>query len=212
LCNIPGIDALPYFSYIAYDKLELTAEYAALLNAKYNEKYNPAAEALGLPKIEFKEGANAFVMADPDYPLKVRQMKKGEKVLLSALSGIMGKQHWGSVTPLPDNESLTLGEIKNIREAIDGFNSIIKNAADANGLAFVNAHAIMKQLMDGIVIDGVGYNTEFVSGGMFSLDGIHASGRGYAIIANEFIKAINAKYDATVPLANVNDFIGVEFP
>jgi lysophospholipase L1-like esterase len=113
---------------------------------------------------------------------------------------------------LPDNLVLDLDELKNINDAIDGFNSIIEKTADANGLAFVNAHAIMKQLMDGIVIDGVGYNTEFVSGGMFSLDGIHASGRGYAIIANEFIKAINAKYDATVPLANVNDFIGVEFP
>ena len=151
-------------------------------------------------------------MADPDAFLGMRQMKEGEKVLLSALSGILGGQHWGSMTPLPDNESLTLPKIQNIADAIDGYNAIIKKTADANGLAFVDANGVMNQLIHGIIIDGVGYNTEFVTGGMFSLDGIHASGRGYAIIANEFIKAINAEYGATVPLANVNDFIAVEFP
>ncbi len=212
LCNIPGIDALPYFSYIKWDDLELTAEYVALLNDGYNAEYNPAAEAMGLPKIEFTEGRNAFVIADPTYPLQIRQMKEGEKVLLSALSGILGDEHWGSMTPLPDNESLNLTEIGNIANAIDGYNAIIKSAADANDLAFVDANKVMNDLITGVMIDGTVYNTEFVTGGMFSLDGIHASGRGYAIIANEFIKAINAKYGATVPLANVNDFIAVEFP
>jgi lysophospholipase L1-like esterase len=102
--------------------------------------------------------------------------------------------------------------LKNLNKATAKFNDIIKQTADKYDLAFVDANSIMKALMKGIIIDGVGYNTEFVSGGFFSLDGIHASFRGYAIIANEFIKAVNAKYGSTVPLANVNDFTGVEFP
>ncbi len=211
LCNIPGIDALPYFSYIKYNDLELTADRVTLLNSAY-AGYNQAAEANGKPKIEFAEGRNPFVIADAGAFLGMRQMKEGEKVLLSALSGILGDEHWGSATPMPDNESLTITEIGNITTAVDRFNAIIKSAADDNDLAFVDANSVMNDLMHGIIIDGVGYNTEFVTGGMFSLDGIHASGRGYAIIANAFIKAINAKYGATVPMANVNDFIGVEMP
>ena len=38
----------------------------------------------------------------------------------------------------------------------------------------------------------------YVTGGAFSLDGIHPSARGYALIANVFIASINAKYNATL--------------
>ncbi len=211
ICNIPGIDALPYFSYITYDNLILTADQATLLNAGY-AKYNQYADALGVPRITFKEGPNPFVVEDPEHPLKMRQMVKGEKVLLSALSGILDDRHWGSLNPLPDSESLDLEELDNMKKATDRFNDHIKKTAEKYDLAFVDANAIMEQLMDGIIIDGVSYNTTFVKGSFFSLDGIHASGRGYAIIANEFIKAINAKYGSTVPLATVNNYTGVEFP
>ena len=210
ISNIPSIDALPYFSYIAYDNLILTAEQATMLNNGYAE-YNRYADQYGLPRIVFQEGRNAFVMEDPDNPLNMRQMKEGEKVLISALSGIFDK-YWGSMLPMPDSLSLNESEIANITEATDAYNDIIKEVATDNNLAFVDANKVLTQLKTGILIDGVGYNTEFVTGGFFSLDGIHASGRGYAIIANEFIKAINVKYGAMVPLVNVNDYPGIEFP
>ena len=56
------------------------------------------------------------------------------------------------------------------------------------------------------------YATTFVKGGFFSLDGIHATARGSAIIANAFIDAINKQYNAMVPKANVNDYPTVQFP
>jgi len=212
ICNIPGIDVLPYFSYIKYNSLPLSEKDADALNYGYDANYNKLAEKYNLPLIRFHKGEdNVFVVEDRTYPLKIRQMREGEKVLLPAIEGIYYKK-WGSAVPIPDDHSLVDFELKNIRNATAKFNEIIQTVAKDNNLAFVDANKIMEQIIDGIMIDGVSYNTEFVSGGFFSLDGIHASGRGYAIIANEFIKAINAKYDATVPLANVNDFIGVEFP
>jgi len=202
ICNIPGIDALPYFSYIKYDDLVVSADTAQLLNFLYSKA----------PHIEFKEGRNPFVMADAKAPGGIRQMKEGEKVLLSAMSAILGDEHYGVLKPLTDEMVLDLDELAVLNESTDKFNNILKQTAESYDLAFVDANSIMQSLMDGIMIDGIGYNAEFVSGGFFSLDGIHASGRGYAIIANEFIKAINAKYGSTVPLANVNDYTGVEFP
>jgi hypothetical protein len=56
------------------------------------------------------------------------------------------------------------------------------------------------------------YSNQFITGGFFSLDGIHPTPRASAIVANAFIKAINAQYGASVPLANVNDYNGVVFP
>jgi lysophospholipase L1-like esterase len=211
MCNIPGIDALPYFSYISYDNLILTEQEAQMLNFGYKE-YNKKAEQLGLPLIEFKEGPNAFVIADDSNPLGMRQMVEGEKILLSALSGILGDEHWGSMSPLPDNQSLDLQEIDILTNATNEFNDILKSTAEANGLAFVDANSVMEQLITGIIIDGLPYSTKFVSGGFFSLDGIHASPRGCAIIANAFIEAINKKYGSTVPLATVNRYPGIEFP
>ena len=34
--------------------------------------------------------------------------------------------------------------------------------------------------------------TTFASGNLFSLDGVHPTPRGYAVVANEFIRVINA--------------------
>jgi lysophospholipase L1-like esterase len=64
----------------------------------------------------------------------------------------------------------------------------------------------------GIMYDGVKFTTAFVTGGTFSLDGVHLTGRGYAIIANEFIKAINQKYQSTLPQVNIYNYSGVTFP
>ncbi len=56
------------------------------------------------------------------------------------------------------------------------------------------------------------YSTTFVTGGSFSLDGVHLTGKGYAVIANEFIKAINAKYKSNLRQVNPNNYSGVKFP
>jgi hypothetical protein len=44
------------------------------------------------------------------------------------------------------------------------------------------------------------------------LDGIHLTPRGNAIIANTFIDAINSKYSASVPHADVTKYSGLKFP
>ncbi|MDB5095044.1 MAG: hypothetical protein JWO85_3145 [Candidatus Eremiobacteraeota bacterium] len=41
-------------------------------------------------------------------------------------------------------------------------------------------------------------------GGFFSLDGLHPSNTGYAILADEFITALNAKYSLGIPLVDPN--------
>jgi len=81
-------------------------------------------------------------------------------------------------------------------------------------LAFVDANAKMVELgkNSGIQYNGVNYSTTFVTGGSFSLDGVHLTGKGYAVIANEFIKAINAKYKSNLRQVNPNNYSGVKFP
>ena len=44
--------------------------------------------------------------------------------------------------------------------------------------------------------------TDFM-GGLFSLDGVHPTNTGYAIIANEFIKTMNRSLRTNIPYVSV---------
>jgi len=102
----------------------------------------------------------------------------------------------GITFPLPDRYVLLPSEVDEIKIATDAYNVTIQAAATANDLAFVDAKAIMTQLGSAAGISGNGFTltSAFVTGGAFSLDGVHPSPRGYALIANKFLEAINAKY------------------
>lgn len=128
---------------------------------------------------------------------------------------------YGVTFPLEDKHVLrgkfgtsTDSEVDAVLDATNTFNATIKAAATTNNLAFVDANAKLVELggTSGIQFDGVKYTPTFVTGGAFSLDGVHLTGRGYALIANEFIKAINAKYNSTLPQVNINKYSGVKFP
>lgn len=106
---------------------------------------------------------------------------------------------FGITFPLQDTHVLIPTEIAEIKVATDAYNVSIKAAADSKGLAFVDTKAIMTQLSTGgIVANGFTTTSAYVTGGGFSLDGIHPSPRGYALIANAFSTAINEKYGSTL--------------
>ncbi|MCS4304424.1 G-D-S-L family lipolytic protein [Chryseobacterium sp. BIGb0232] len=120
----------------------------------------------------------------------------------------------GTAVPLEDKYVLTEKETAKVITATAAYNTALKDIATSKGLAFVDANAKLIELSgkSGISWDGVKYSATFVSGGAFSLDGVHLTGRGYAVIANEFIKAINSKYKSTLPQVDPNKYSGVKFP
>ncbi|MEI7485981.1 MAG: G-D-S-L family lipolytic protein [Chryseobacterium sp.] len=136
------------------------------------------------------------------------EIGKAEPTALAALSAK------GVSYPFADKYILIPSEITEINTAIDAYNVTIKAAAASKGYAFVDANKKMNELgsQSGVSWDGVKYTAKFVTGGAFSLDGVHLTGRGYAIIANEFIKSINATYKSTLPWVDPNKYSGVKFP
>ncbi|HEX9150761.1 MAG TPA: G-D-S-L family lipolytic protein [Flavobacterium sp.] len=106
---------------------------------------------------------------------------------------------FGITYPLQDKHVLIPTEVAEVKVATDAYNISIKTIADAKGLAFVDTKAIMTQLSNGgIVSNSFTLTSAYVTGGAFSLDGVHPSPRGYALIANAFAAAINAKYSSTL--------------
>jgi len=106
---------------------------------------------------------------------------------------------FGVTFPLQDKHVLIPTEIAEIKTATDAYNTTIKAVADQKGLAFVDTRAVLTQLSSGgIRFGNFSLTSAYVTGGAFSLDGVHPSARGYALIANIFIDAINLKYGSTL--------------
>ncbi|MBZ4043319.1 SGNH/GDSL hydrolase family protein [Flavobacterium hibisci] len=106
---------------------------------------------------------------------------------------------FGISYPLQDKHVIIPTEADEIRKATDAYNATILNISKEKGLAFVDTKAVMTQLSSGGVKFGnFTMTSSFAVGGAFSLDGVHPSPRGYGLIANIFIDAINDKYGSTL--------------
>lgn len=111
-----------------------------------------------------------------------------------------------AVNPINDADALDTTELDAISNARMAYNSVIQSAAQNNDLALVDVDGLLEQSQIGIPFDGGTLTSAFVTGGAFSLDGVHLTPRGYALVANETIRAINQTYNSTLPTVNLGDF------
>ncbi len=200
--TIPDITQMPYFTTIPYNGLNLDATNAESLN----QIYGP----LGF---SFTIGSNAFMIEDPNAgAFGVRPMVEGELILLSVPLDSVKCHQYGSVYPLRDEFVLTLAELQEIRNQILAYNQVIRQYSNFYGLAIAETPDFYSGLNDGFVYNGVSMSAKFVSGGAYSLDGIHLNPKGNALLANVFIRAINKKYKATIPQINALNYPSIYFP
>jgi lysophospholipase L1-like esterase len=235
VANIPYVTTIPYFTTVPYNPVPLDAATAGQLNAGYAAYNGGLAAALnaGLISAEekakrtitFQAGNNAVVMVDsyltslaalglPSY----RQATSADLMVLTSRSfigtavGGNPQQVNGVSVPLADNWVLSKDEIAEIKVAVDAYNASIKSIAESKGLAFVDANAVMSQVFNGGIRYGNYHLTAgYVTGGAFSLDGVHPSARGAALIANKFAEAINAKYGSTFKPLDLAEY-PIQFP
>ena len=230
VANLPYVTALPYFTAVPFNAVPLNAATATQLNAGYAQ-YNgglAVAQNAGLISaaertrrtITFAAGQNAVVMVDsyltnlsalglPSF----RQATSADLLVLPSRS-IIGTavggnpaQINGVSVPLEDKWVLSSDEVAEVKAATDAYNLVIQAAATTNNLAFVDAKSVMDQLSTtGLNFDTYNMTSTYVTGGAFSLDGVHPSARGYALITNLFIDAINAKYGSTLKKKDGRDF------
>ncbi|CAM1339008.1 G-D-S-L family lipolytic protein [Tenacibaculum aestuarii] len=118
----------------------------------------------------------------------------------------------GISLPLEDKWVLIPEEQAEIKTATDGYNTTIKAMAEAKGLAFVDLKALLeKASTTGLEFGDYNLNTSLATGGLVSLDGIHLTARGYALMANQMLLAIDKTYgsnfeDAKDGLAKAVDY------
>lgn len=207
LINIPAVTSTPFFTFIS--PLGIVFEPGDTTNIRLlNTAYHNG--ALG---ISFSVGANAFVIEDTLSPIGMRQIKANEYVLLTTPGDSLKCAGWGTQKPIPHKYVLDSVEVAAINAATAAYNATIAQLAEANGLALADVNTFMNQIkQNGLMVNGKRYTSTFVSGGIFSLDGIHLSKQGNAIVANYILDAINAKYGSTIPKVDPNSYPGIAFP
>ena len=216
VATIPDITSIPYFTTISkqlpYNSVNLDSAQAAGLNQLYTMYHHP--------EIHWVKGLNPFVYLKNDGTWA--QMGADDLFLLTLPTDSIKCKGMGiadqSITPIPRPYPipaqfvLNKEEQDNIKARIDQFNVIIKGTAASQNLAVADMNLYLKSFASGMVFDGVKMSTSFITGGMFSTDGVHLNPRGSAVAANYLIQAINTKYGCSIPQANITDYPGLVFP
>ena len=116
----------------------------------------------------------------------------------------------GSGEPLPADVILDAGEQAVARAAIDAYNAAIAATAARHGLAVVDVHGIVTGIAaGGLDVGGERLTTAFLTGGLFSLDGIHPTCKGQGVVANAVLEAIEARYGVSYPRVSIAGLPGV---
>ena len=125
----------------------------------------------------------------------------GESEVETAISQIkQGK----TPTPLTDSGFLSVAEIAQVETTIAAYNSAISAEVTAVGGILVDIHSYFQTLQSsGITINNYKATTGFL-GGLFSLDGVHPTNTGYALIANQYIDAVNSSAKTNITEVNVS--------
>lgn len=234
VANIPYVNTIPYFTTVPYNPIPLDAPTISLLMNTTNGygKYNNGIQQvlnLGLISaaeaakrtIAFHVGKDNSVVIEDSYLTSltaygipsIRQATLEDLVVLPAKNfigtTIGGNPLYvnGVSVPLADKWVLSKDEVSELTVATDAYNVTIKSIASAKGLAFVDANGIISKMNSGgIVANGFTMTSSYVTGNTFSLDGVHPSPRGYALIANKFVEAINATYGSNLKGVSLGNY------
>jgi len=221
--NVPDVTKVPFFNTVPHNPVPLDAATAGVLNSAgaYGAYNAGVAAAFGYlvsvnvvtqedadmeiakRTITFAEGeGNALVIVDEYLTdltainpalVSMRQATSADLVLLTASSLIpLGT---GVAVPMGDEYVLTPQEITNIQTATDAYNMSIETVRTGAGLGIVD----LKMILD--LATSTGWSegdfvltANLVTGGAISLDGIHMTARGYAALANCYLRAADATY------------------
>ncbi len=136
-----------------------------------------------------------------------------DRVLLTATTplsmgiGIPSFLPGGTGQPLGTQFFLDGAELATLNARVMAYNNVIRQVASDAGAALVDMNAVFGEIAaEGLDIAGIEYSSAFLTGGIFSYDGVHPTPFGYAFTANEFIKAINERFDTDIELVDLFRF------
>jgi phospholipase/lecithinase/hemolysin len=127
----------------------------------------------------------------------------GDYVNATGLGEVKAMLGASTLNPLTADAVLTAAEATQVQAQVDAYNAVIASQVASAGGILVDIHSLFAAMAGGVPINGYTATNAFL-GGLFSLDGIHPTNTGYAIVANAFIDTMNANLSTTVPDVDVS--------
>lgn len=117
-------------------------------------------------------------------------------------------EHGGTGEPLPDEDFLNAEEIDELDQKIGAYNNAISSICATKNIPVFDFNVFLDDLQEtGYEIVGYTFEGEFLTGGFFSLDGIHPNDAGSAFLANQWIDLINNSFNANIPPVDVKKIL-----
>ncbi len=130
-------------------------------------------------------------------------IQPGDLVSLPGVQQVPGILGGTAAGPIAATNILHAADVATVQANVTAYNKVIASSATSAGATLVDINALFaKTTANGITANGITGNTSFL-GGVFSLDGIHPTNTGYAVIANAFIDAMNAAFKSSIPDVNL---------
>ena len=192
--GIPNITAAPYFRTVT----------VGLVLAQINLLLRPSPAITALV-IQTANGVRPTQVGDL---LMLPNALEYAKIGALTAGNRTGPYGLSTANPLPTQLVLDTGEVAALNTAVAAFNGVMKVQADAKGATYVDPNTAFSPITSeaGLVQNGITYTSRFIQGGVYSLDGLHLTPAGYALIANELIRSINANYSSTISPVNPGNY------
>lgn len=138
-------------------------------------------------------------------------------LMLPIAATVIGKQNSAGVPkgffpnyPLDHTEVLDEEEVTQLIQAFNAYNQAIKAAAKAKNIPVFDYQEFQTRLKNGITQNGISVNASYPNGNFYSLDAIHPTPRGNALLANELVKIINSTHGATFRTLDISLYGGIK--
>lgn len=139
---------------------------------------------------------------------EVRVANETDRILATAdsigyLSAAGFPKGFFKIYPLQNDEVLDADELLQLQKALEGFNVVLRTEASARNWPLADLNVLFRKAKQGYLdYDGTRVESDLFQDGQLSantihsFDGISLNPRGQALVANEFIDAINRTYQS----------------
>jgi lysophospholipase L1-like esterase len=229
IANIPDVNVIPFFTTVGP---VMSASLVKIQKRLYFQTHGNKGSATPLDSTDFRRQKNMLVtLAGKTYAaflgmptgIWYRDCARQNRIPIESILDttiIDTTKAFGldPRNPWPDALILDMAEQTNIENTTASYNSAIEGAYNSLNttparIALVDINGLFKDIhANGYSVSGETFSTAYISGGLFSLDGIHPSSKGNGVIANAFIAAMNAKFGANIPMVDISRIPGMPVP
>jgi lysophospholipase L1-like esterase len=185
LCNVPDVTSIPFFTTFPPYTVQLANGQPITLVGPGGAPLAPTDLVL-LTAVDSLAAGTGFPVGSYNY---------------------VNPQAPGNGRPLLPEYVLDGSEQTSLENDIVQMNSAIDSIGHRPYVAVVDINGALGSLAsNGITIGATHYTTAYVSGGLFSLDGVHPNDLGHAITANAMIDGVNARFGTNVAHVDVASY------